>query len=103
MVFPSKKDWARAAPPPAASTITRVERARTRLLMSSSVVIPGIYHAARGARGLGADAGERELLGPMAAHEVAGVALPARGRLGPAHVDGDRTARVAVAGRPPSG
>src|SRR2546426_8253540 len=99
MVLPSKKDWARAAPPPAASTIARVERARTRLLMSSSVVISGIYHAARGARGLGADAGERELLGPMASHEVIGDDLPERRRLGPAHLGGERTAGMEVAAR----
>src|SRR3989442_9866865 len=85
--------------PAPVSTNARVESARTRLLISSSVVISGIYHAARGVRGLGADAGERELLGPMASHEVAGDDLPERGRLGPAHLGGERTAGMEVAAR----
>src|SRR2546430_16756175 len=85
--------------PAPVSTNARVESARTRLLISSSVVISGIYHAARGVRGIGADAGERELLGPMASHEVIGDDLPERRRLGPAHLGGERTAGMEVAAR----
>src|SRR5262249_3328983 len=46
-----------------------------------------------------ADAGERQLVGPVAARDVPGRDLSERRRLGPAPVDDERTARVEVAAR----
>src|SRR5262249_46205210 len=48
---------------------------------------------------LAADAGERQLVGPVAARDVPGRDLWEGGRLGPAPVDDERTARVEVAAR----